>query len=93
MPWATVNGAAMNIGVQVFLRIVVYSGYMPSSRIAGSYGSFIPSLLRNLQVFSVTAISIYIPLNCIGSFPFSPHSLQHLLFVEFLMMTILTGEM
>ena len=40
---AIVNGAVMNIGVHVSFRIVVFSGYIPSSGIVGSYGSFIPS--------------------------------------------------
>ena len=40
---AVVNGAAMNTGVHVSFRIVIFSGYMSSSGIAGSYGSFIPS--------------------------------------------------
>ena len=37
---AIVNSAAMNIGVHVSFRIVVFSGFMPSSGIAGSYGDF-----------------------------------------------------
>ena len=40
---AVVNGAAMNTGVHVSFRIVIFSGYMSSSGIAVSYGSFIPS--------------------------------------------------
>ena len=40
---AIVNSAAMNIGEHVSFPIMVSSGYMPSSGIAGSYGSFIPS--------------------------------------------------
>ena len=40
---AIVNSAAMNIGVHVSLSILVSSGYMPRSGIAGSYGGFIPS--------------------------------------------------
>ena len=37
---AIVNSAAMNIGVHVSFRIVVFSEYMPSSGIAGSYGIY-----------------------------------------------------
>ena len=43
---ATVNGDAMNIGVLVSFRIVAFSGYTPSSGIAGSYGRFIPSFFK-----------------------------------------------
>ena len=40
---AIVNSAAMNNGIHVSLSILVTSGYMPRSQIAGSYGGFIPS--------------------------------------------------
>ena len=40
---AVVNSAAMNNGIHVSLSILVFSGYMPRSGIAGSYGGFIPS--------------------------------------------------
>ena len=40
---ATVNSAAMNIGVHVSFSIMISSAYMASSGIVGSYGSFIPS--------------------------------------------------
>ena len=36
---ALVNSAAMNIGVHVSFRIVVFSRLMPRNGIAGSYGS------------------------------------------------------
>ena len=39
---AIVNSAAMNNGIHVPLSVLVSSGYMPKSGIAGSYGGFIP---------------------------------------------------
>jgi len=38
-----VNSAAMNNGIHVSFSILVSSGYMPRSGIAGSHGGFIPS--------------------------------------------------
>ena len=46
---AIVNSAAVNIGVPVSLSILVSSVCMPSSGIAGSYGSSISRFLRNLH--------------------------------------------
>ena len=44
-----VNSAVMNIGVHVSLSTLVSSVCMPSSGIAGSYGSSISNFLRNLH--------------------------------------------
>ena len=42
-----VNSAAINIGVHVSFWIMVFTGYVPISRIADSHRSFISSFLRN----------------------------------------------
>ena len=43
---AIVNSAAVNNGIQVSLSILVSSGYVPRSGIAGSCGGFIPSFFK-----------------------------------------------
>ena len=88
---AILSSAAMDNGIHVSFKILVSIGYMPKSTVAGAYGCFIPSLFRNLHtVFYGGCISLHSHQQC-KSVPLSPHRLQPSLFVDPLMMAILTG--
>ena len=63
--------------------LVVFSGYIPSSGIAGPHGRFTPRILRNLHTVVHSGCIRLHSHQEFRSVSFSSRPLKHLLFVDF----------
>ena len=85
---AIVNSAAVNIGVLISFWIIGFSGYMPRSRIVGSYGS---SVFKNLHIILHSGCTNLNSHHQYRRIPFFSKTSSSFIVCRVLMVTILTG--
>jgi putative Ca2+/H+ antiporter (TMEM165/GDT1 family) len=87
-----INKSALNIVEHVsLLHVGISSGYMSRSGIAVSSGSIVSNFLKKCQIDFQSGCTTLQSHQQLVSILLSPHPLQHLLSLEFLIIAILTG--
>ena len=89
---ALVSSVAVSRGLRVSFQIMVFSEYTHLSGITGSHGSSVYSFLRNLNILLHHGCTHLRSHQQCRRVPFSPHTILHLLFADFLRMIILTCD-
>ena len=84
---ATVNTASVNTGVHISFQSMIFPDICWGVGLQDQMVALFLVFWGSSILFSIMAISIYIPISTVRV---SPHTLQHLLLVHFLIMAILT---
>ena len=86
-----VKSDAMNIGLYVSFWMKVLSGYMPRVGLLDHVVVLYLVFWDTSVLFSIVVLPIYIPTDSVRGFSFLLHHFQHLLFVDLLIIAILTS--
>ena len=88
-----VNSTTMNIGVHASFRIMVFSEICPGMGLLDHMVVLVLVFKGTSILYSTVVVPVYLPINSVGGFLLLCTLSSILLFVDFLMMDILTSEL